>query len=196
VHLFLDICQAAGIAAACGIRPFLPVLLVGALATQDLGVDFSGTDFAFLEDAWFLFAIVLCLTVTAGLLRRWGYDRYEASAAGAAVAGLSLGLGGVEFAGTIADRHSNAGWGIIAGVALAALGLAVTRMLFNRAARRLDRDAKDALPVYGEGVAIGFAGASVLAPPLAIVGIAFLLFLLATGRRREGEKYAGLRILR
>jgi hypothetical protein len=196
VHLFLDICQAAGIAAACGIRPFLPVLLVGALATQDLGVDFSGTDFAFLEDAWFLLAMVVGLTVTAGLLRRWGYDRYEASIAGAAVAGLSLGLGGVQFAGNIADRHSNAGWGIAAGLALAALGLAVTRMIFSRAARRLDREAKDALPVYGEGVAIAFAGASVLAPPLAIVGIAFLLFLLATGRRREGEKYAGLRILR
>jgi hypothetical protein len=31
---------------------------------------------------------------------------------------------------------------------------------------------------------------------LAVVILAGLLFLLAGGRRREGEKYAGLRILR
>jgi hypothetical protein len=37
---------------------------------------------------------------------------------------------------------------------------------------------------------------SVLFPPLALVGIGLLVFLLLGGRRREGEKYAGLRILR
>ena len=46
-----DLLQGAGIAAAIGIRPFLPVLLVGALAAGDLGIDFDGTDFAFLEQA-------------------------------------------------------------------------------------------------------------------------------------------------
>ena len=49
MDLALDILQAAGIGAAVGIRPFLPALLVGALAAGDLGVDFDGTDFAFLE---------------------------------------------------------------------------------------------------------------------------------------------------
>ena len=102
----------------------------------------------------------------------------------------------MEFAGSIADRHDSAGLGIIAGLAFAALGLAAARTIFRRAARRLDQDAKDALPVYAEGVAIAFAGASILAPPLAIVGVAFLVWVLATARRREGEKYAGLRILR
>jgi hypothetical protein len=40
------------------------------------------------------------------------------------------------------------------------------------------------------------AGASVLFPPLALVVLGALAWLLAGGRRRAGEKYAGLRILR
>ena len=40
------------------------------------------------------------------------------------------------------------------------------------------------------------AGLSVLFPPLAILVIAGLIALLIGGRRRSGEKYAGLRILR
>jgi hypothetical protein len=35
-----------------------------------------------------------------------------------------------------------------------------------------------------------------VAPPVGLVGIVFLLWLLLAGRRREGQKYAGLRILR
>ena len=45
----LALLQGLGIAAAIGIRPFLPTLLVGALAAGDLGIDFEGTDFVFLE---------------------------------------------------------------------------------------------------------------------------------------------------
>jgi hypothetical protein len=50
--------------------------------------------------------------------------------------------------------------------------------------------------VYAEGAAVTSAGASVLFPPLAILVLAALAWLLAGGRRRAGEKYAGLRILR
>ena len=53
-----------------------------------------------------------------------------------------------------------------------------------------------ALPVYAEGAALGAAGVSILFPPLALFVIGALIWLLAGGRRREGEKYAGLRILR
>ena len=48
MDFLLDILQGAGLAAAIGIRPFLPVLLAGALAPADLGIDFEGTEFAFL----------------------------------------------------------------------------------------------------------------------------------------------------
>jgi hypothetical protein len=37
---------------------------------------------------------------------------------------------------------------------------------------------------------------SVLAPPAGIVALVLAAWLLIAGRRREGQKYAGLRILR
>jgi hypothetical protein len=37
---------------------------------------------------------------------------------------------------------------------------------------------------------------SVLAPPVGPIALILLLWLLVAGRRREGQKYAGLRILR
>ena len=52
------------------------------------------------------------------------------------------------------------------------------------------------LPLYAEGAALLAAGLSVLFPPLALVVVAVLAWLLVGGRRRAGEKYAGLRILR
>ena len=55
----LDLLQGAGLAAAVGIRPFLPVLLAGALATADVGLDFDGTDFSFLETWPFLLAVLV-----------------------------------------------------------------------------------------------------------------------------------------
>jgi hypothetical protein len=196
VDLFLDICQAAGIAAAVGIRPFLGVMLVGALATQDIAVNFSGTDYAFLESDWFLLAVVVALAIAAGLQRRLGFDRFENGPAGAAVAGLSIGMGAVQFAGSIADRHDNAWLGLVAGMVFAWIGLAASRVIFRRTARRLDPEAREALPVYAEGVGLALAGLSLLVPPISILAIAFLVWVLVTSRRREGEKYAGLRILR
>ena len=62
--------------------------------------------------------------------------------------------------------------------------------------RRLDEQAAAALPVYAEGAALAAAGLSILFPPLAVLVLAALVWLLAGGRRRAGEKYAGLRILR
>ena len=40
------------------------------------------------------------------------------------------------------------------------------------------------------------AALSVLAPPVGVIGLLLLGWLLLAGRRREGQKYAGLRILR
>jgi hypothetical protein len=61
---------------------------------------------------------------------------------------------------------------------------------------RLDSEAAGALPLYAEAAAVAAAGLSVLLPPLAVLVVAGLAWLLAGGRRRAGEKYAGLRILR
>jgi hypothetical protein len=113
-----------------------------------------------------------------------------------ALLAMAMALGALIAAGSLADRDHPIVPGIVAGAAAAALGFYAARLLFVRVRRRLDSDAQAVLPVYGEGAALGAAGASILFPPLAILVVAGLAWLLAGGRRRAGEKYAGLRILR
>jgi hypothetical protein len=194
MNLLLDLLQGLGIAAAVGIRPFLPVLLAGGLAAADVGLDFDGTSFAFLETWPFWLAVLL---VVVGL--QLAAHRSNAPDTGAlAWAGLALVvvLGALEAAGSLDDRDNPWVIGLIAGAAAATLGWLAARSLFTRVRRRLDPEAAAALPVYGEGVAVVAAGLSILFPPLAILVIGGLVWLLAGSRRREGEKYAGLRVLR
>jgi hypothetical protein len=53
-----------------------------------------------------------------------------------------------------------------------------------------------ALPYFVELAAVLLAVLSIVAPPVGPIALALLLWLLFAGRRREGQKYAGLRILR
>jgi hypothetical protein len=105
-------------------------------------------------------------------------------------------MGALLFAGTLDDRFDTWWPGIPAGIACAALAAAAARSLLSRVRRRLDQEAAAALPVYVEGAALVLAGLSVLLPPLGLAGLVALGLLLVRSRRREGEKYAGLRILR
>jgi hypothetical protein len=192
----MDLLQGTGIAAAIGIRPFLPVLLTGALASADVGLDFEGTSFAFLE-AWpFLLGVLILVGALDLAGRRAGRDAVDRPPLLYALAGVALVLGALVAAGSVADR-SDAWWaGAIVGLACAALGFQAARLLFARVRRRLDEQAAGALPVYAEGAALGAAALSILFPPLALLIIGGLIWLLSGGRRRAGEKYAGLRILR
>jgi hypothetical protein len=196
VETVLDLLQAAGIGAAVGIRPFLPALLVGALAAGDLGVDFDGTDFSFLEKAPFLLALLAGLVIFDTLRRRTGEERLDAGPGLYLVGALALVIAGLLGAGSLADRDHSVIAGILVAVAAAVLGLLALRPLFARVRSRLDAGAAALLPLYREALALAAAGLSVLFPPLAIIVIGALAWLLAGGRRREGEKYAGLRILR
>jgi uncharacterized membrane protein len=194
VEFVLDLLQGAGIAAAIGIRPFLPALLAGGLATGDVGLDFDGTDLAFLEEWWFL--IVLAVLAVVDLVRETRGPRPELGPAFWLLLSPAAILGALYAAGSLADRDHPVVPGIIVGVLAAMLGFYAARSLFARARRRLEPDAQGALPIYGEGAALAAAGLSILFPPLAILVIAALVWLLLGGRRRAGEKYAGLRILR
>ena len=191
MKLLLDILQGMGVSAAAGLRPFLPTLLVGALAADDLGVDFDGTEFAFLESPWFLLAIAVALAVTT-LLR----SRFETPAGEAALGGVGLGLGALLFAGTLDDRHATWWPGIVGGLVCAFIAQQGARSLLTRTRARLDAEAAGALFLYAEAVALLTAGLSVLIPPISVLAIAFFAWLRLGGRRREGEKYAGLRILK
>jgi NO-binding membrane sensor protein with MHYT domain len=191
----LDLLQAAGVGAAIGIRPFLPALLVGAMAAGNLGVDYGGTDFAFLEQAPFLVVMLAGLVVIDLIRRRAGDDRMDVGGTLIGLAIVAVVVSGLEGAGTLADRHHSIVAGIVVAVLAAALALLAVPPLFTRVRTRLGAEA-GLLPLYREALALVVAGLSVLFPPLAIFVIAGLVWLLAGGRRRQGEKYAGLRILR
>jgi hypothetical protein len=191
-----DLLEGAGIAAAIGIRPFLPTLLVGALAAGDLGIDFDGTDFSFLEQPAWLAAVVVLLAITVFAVRRSGPDVLDRQPWAYLLGAFSVVVGLLMAAGTMADDGESVVPGIIAGTFCAFLGYVVARDLLRRTRRRLDTEAASALTLYAEGAGLVAAGASVLFPPLALLVIGGLLALLVGGRRRAGEKYAGLRILR
>jgi uncharacterized membrane protein YgdD (TMEM256/DUF423 family) len=191
VKLLLDILQGMGVSAAAGLRPFLPTLLVGALAADDLGVDFDHTDFAFLESPWFLLAVTVALVLTT-LMR----TRFETPAGEAMLSGIGLGLGALLFAGTLDDRHATWWPGVIGGLVCAFIAQQGARSLLTRTRARLDAQAAGALFLYVEAVALVLAGLAVLIPPISVVAIAFFVWLRLGGRRRDGEKFAGLRILR
>jgi hypothetical protein len=195
MKLVLDILQGLGISSATGLRPFLPALLAGALANADVGLDFDGTQFAFLESPVWLLVLAVGLVVSV-LVRR----PLETPTGEAALSGLGIGLGALLCAASIDDRHDTWWYGLILGAAAALLASVVARGLFARVRARFaaagDRQAAAALPFYGEAAGLLLAGASILLPPLSLVGLGFLLALLVTGRRRSGQKYAGLRILR
>jgi hypothetical protein len=183
-----DLLQGLGIAAAIGIRPFLPILLVAALARANLGVDFDGTDFAFLE-SW---PLIAGFVVGAAVSFVVDYEATPAAVRG----GLLAAVGALVAAGSLADHGYTILPGIVGGAAAAVLGFLAAQSLFTRVRRRLDPEAARALPLYAEGLALLAAGLSILFPPLAVLILIGLAWLLAGGRRREGEKYAGLRVLK
>jgi hypothetical protein len=195
MHLAFDIFQGIGIAAALGIRPFLPALAVGALAAGNIELHFSHTDYSFLQSWPFLLAMVLAAIAVVVVERRLtAPDADRPLVAILAIAGAALGA--LMFAGSLARGHYLAWPGWIGGVACAALALAASRPLFARVRGRLDQDTAAALPAYAEVIAVVVAILSVVAPPVGPIALALLIWLIAGGRRREGQKYAGLRILR
>lgn len=190
MSLFLDIGQGAGVASATGVRPFLPPLLAGALARGDLGIDFDGTDWAFLESTWFLLA-VLALAALQWVLGRGGRAIPQPALAVVAVA-----LGALFFAGSLADGGHTDWWGLIAGGACALVAFAAASAFLGRVRRRLDGEAAAFLDVYADVCALALAGLAILAPPVGFLALAALLWLLVRGRAQADRKYEGLRILR
>ncbi len=188
----------AGLAAAAGVRPFAPALLAGILAANNaLGVGFKAGGYYFLSEDWWLIAMAACLLVNYLAQARWGSERIESGRWGAAISGVSLGIGALLFAGTLSE-HKDAAWpGLLAGIACAAIAQAATRPLLARVRARLpDRMAQDALTLYADLVALVIAGVTALWHPLGYLFVVALAWLALASRRRAGERYAGLRILR
>jgi len=188
-----------GLALAAGLRPFLPALLAGALASAGvLGVSFSHGDYNFLQSGWWLVAVAVALALAYALQLRMGSARFDVGPTAAVLTGLGVGVGALLFAGTLAD-HGDASWpGLIGGAAAAALAQRVVRPLVTRARARLaeDRGAREALTIYVDSASLLLAALVALLYPLGYVALALFTWLALGTRRRAGEKYAGLRILR
>ena len=181
----MDIGQGSGLAAANGVRPFLPAILAGALARGDYGVNFSGGDFAFLESIPFL-AVVVALAVAS-----YVFDHPPP-----ALAAVAVGLGALLFAGSLTEGGRDGWIGLAAGAACAALAWYASARFFARASARLEGNGANLLAAYGDLIALSIAVVAIVVPPLSFGALAAFLVLLIRGQNAEGRKYEGLRILR
>jgi hypothetical protein len=201
--IVFDIGLGAGLAAACGLRPFLPLLLAGALGSSSaLDVSFSSDAFRFVQESWWLLVVAVALAasyVTQLLMGSTGSqgERPRASLRASALSGLGYGSGALLFAGTLA-AHRNAWWpGIAGGLAAAWLAEAVAGPVLRGARARLpDRTAREALTLYLDAVSLLAAALVCALHPLGYLLIAAFAWFLLRVRARASEKHAGLRILR
>jgi len=197
MHLLIYIALGAGLAAAAGLRPFLPALLAGALASGHLlGLGFDRGGFHFLAQGGWLVAVAAALVISYAVALRLGSERLQSGPGAVAMVLISVAVGALLFAATLA-QHGDASWpGLIAGAACAALGAFAVRPILERTRRRLpDRSAREALTLYADGAALALTLLALI-PVVGLVVVGLFAWLVVGSRRRAGEKYAGLRILR
>jgi hypothetical protein len=194
--IFFYIGLGLGLATACGLRPYLPALLAGALGSASaLGVSFSG-HFHFLQAGWWLLVVAVVLAATYAAQLRMGSERFD-GVGSRMVSAHALAVGALLFAGTLA-AHRDAWWpGLLAGAAAAALArAAIVPVMAGARARLPDRAAREALTVYLDAASLALALLVALLHPLGYLAPVLVAWLLVRVRARAGEKYAGLRIMR
>ena len=152
MHLVFDIFQGIGVAAAVGIRPFLPALAVGGLADANAEIHFKGTDLSFLQHAPFLLAMAICAALLLLAERRLTSKQLERGVVGILLAAASLALGALFFGGSLARGHYLVWPGIVGGVLCAAVGIAASRPLLARVRSRLEAGGGGHRPPVRRGV--------------------------------------------
>jgi len=194
MDLFLAITQGIGASLAAGVRAAVSALVVGLLALANVGVDFEGTHFSFLESPWWL--ALMAVAVVIGFV----VARANVPVPAIVIAGISLGIGALLFAGSLADEGYEEGVGLAAGAVCALLAfIAATAFLTGAQARlraRGDEDTASFLLVYADVATGALAALAILVPPVSILALAAAAWAIVSQRRRAQRKYEGLRILR
>jgi hypothetical protein len=199
---FTDIGQGSGLGAASGARPFLTVITAGVMAHEDAGIDFTGTDWSWME-SWVFIGILAALFVAFWVMDRQGKSEVIRPGGRAMEAAPTYPLfcaaaGALLFAGSLADGGETSWPGLLAGAVVGFVGYLALGRLFMRANQRLFA-AGDSGAVLGLGrdaLTIALTVLVVLVDVLGYVVLAAAVVLTLTARRREGEKYEGLRVLR
>ena len=198
---FTDIGQGAGLSATTGARPFLVLIATGALAAGDAGIDFDDTDWSWMESPIFL-GILAAVYIAFWVMDRNAKSELIRPGGRAMEEGpyryFCALCGALLFAGSLADGGHAAWPGLVAGAAIGFIAFLALGRLFARANERLFA-AGDSGVVLGLGrdlLTVALTALCVLVDPIGYVVLAATLVLLVTARRRAGEKYEGLRILR
>jgi hypothetical protein len=203
--LFFYIGLGAGLAAACGLRPFLPLLLAGALGSAKiLGIDFPAGSWHFLQSAWWLLAVAVVFALSYALQILLGLSPIvdpvtrepRRDLLAASLTGLAFGAGAVLFGGVLA-AHGDASWpGVLAAFVIVALAQRVAGpVIVGARARLAEKAPRDALTLYLDSAALVLAALVSLLHPLGYIAVAGLIWLALRRRSRSDQKYAGLRIL-
>ena len=205
---FLAFCQGLGLAIAIGIGGAIAALFVSMMGSLAAGFDPDGTDFSFITATWFL-VMLLAITVLTVLAR-------GREAARLPVVVLLAAAGALAFAASLAEEGDAAWPGLVVGAIAAGLAALVATDILEGALRRArsagarrggvgrdadnvatpEADAANVLIVAFAVAGVVLAALALFVPPVSIVA-AIALGVIALGRRRRsGEKYEGLRILR
>ena len=196
MDLFLAICQGLGLALAVGIGGPLAALFISMMAALGSGIHPDATDYDFVDATWFLVTL-LAIVVVFMLARSRNVLRWPQVAVLAAI-------GAVVFAASLAEEGETAWPGLILGAVATAFAATIAWSILAGAIRRAqgnepgsrEADAANTMIIAFAGAGIVLAALSLFLPPVSLVALAALAWLALSRRRRAGEKYEGLRILR
>ena len=195
MDLFVAICQGLGLALAIGIGGALVALFASTMASLEAGIDPDGTDLSFIDATWFLAA--LAGLVVVGVLAR-GREAMRPP-----LVALLAAAGAIAFAASLAEEGGTWWPGLVAGALATALAALVATDVLEGAIRRARTSRSEAAGDAANTLILAFAAAGIVLaaialffPPVALLAAAALAVVALGRRRKAGEKYEGLRILR
>jgi hypothetical protein len=196
MDLFMAICQGLGLALAVGVGGPLAALFISMMAAIGSGIHPDASDYDFISTTWFLVTLLAIVVV-------FMFARGREAMRWPAVAVLGA-IGAICFAASLAEDGHTAWPGLIVGAVAAAAAAALSASVLEGAIKRAEgnepgskeADAANFMIVAFATAGIVLAALSLFVPPVSLLALIALVWLAVARRRRAGEKYEGLRILR